>query len=336
MSIRIGINGFGRMGRLALRAAWKWPDVEFVHINEPQGGPETAAHLLSFDSVHGRWGDDVKATSDAVVIDGKTISFTDRKTPGEVPWTDRGVDLVLECSGKFRTTALLNPYFERGVKKVIVAAPVKEGALNIVVGVNDHLYQPDEHHLLTAASCTTNCLAPVVKVVHEGIGIRHGVITTIHDITNTQVVIDSPHKDLRRARASSLSLIPTSTGSATAITLIYPELKGKLNGIAVRVPLLNASLTDCVFEVARPTTVEEVNGLLEAAANGPLKGILGYETRPLVSVDYKDDPRSAIIDALSTMVVDGTQVKIFAWYDNEIGYVNRMMELARKVGASLS
>ena len=335
MSIRIGINGFGRMGRLALRAAWKWPDVEFVHINEPQGGPETAAHLLSFDSVHGRWGDDVKATSDAVVIDGKTISFTDRKTPGEVPWRDRGVDLVLECSGKFRTTALLNPYLERGVKKVIVAAPVKEGALNIVVGVNDHLYQPDEHHLLTAASCTTNCLAPVVKVVHEGIGIRHGVITTIHDITNTQVVIDSPHKDLRRARASSLSLIPTSTGSATAITLIYPELKGKLNGIAVRVPLLNASLTDCVFEVARPTTVEEVNQLLKASAEGPLKGIMAYEERPLVSVDFKGDPHSAIIDALSTMVIDGTSVKILAWYDNEIGYVHRMMELARKVGNSL-
>jgi glyceraldehyde 3-phosphate dehydrogenase len=335
VSIRIGINGFGRMGRLALRAAWKWPDIEFVHINETKGGPETAAHLLAFDSVHGRWGDDVKATSDAVVIDGKKIPFTDRSAPGEVPWKDQGVDLVLECSGKFRTTALLNPYFERGVKKVIVAAPVKEGALNIVVGVNDHLYEPDKHHLLTAASCTTNCLAPVVKVVHEGIGIRHGVITTIHDITNTQVVIDSPHKDLRRARASSLSLIPTSTGSATAITLIYPELKGKLNGIAVRVPLLNASLTDCVFEVERPTTVEEVNQLLKAGAEGPLEGIMAYEERPLVSVDFKGDPHSAIIDALSTMVIDGTSVKILAWYDNEIGYVHRMMELARKVGKSL-
>jgi glyceraldehyde 3-phosphate dehydrogenase len=335
VSIRIGINGFGRMGRLALRAAWSWPDVEFVHINETKGGPETAAHLLSFDSVHGRWGNDVKATSDAIVIDGKKVSFTDRSAPGEVPWKDRGVELVLECSGKFRTTALLDPYFERGVKKVIVAAPVKEGALNIIVGVNDHLYEPDKHHLLTAASCTTNCLAPVVKVVHEGIGIRHGVITTIHDITNTQVVIDSPHKDLRRARASSLSLIPTSTGSATAITLIYPELRGKLNGIAVRVPLLNASLTDCVFEVERPTTVEEVNQLLEAGAGGPLKGIMAYEDRPLVSVDFKGDPHSAIIDALSTMVIDGTSVKILAWYDNEIGYVHRMMELACKVGKSL-
>ena len=252
-----------------------------------------------------------------------------------MPWKDSGVEIVLECSGKFRTPALLAPYFSQGVKKVIVAAPVKEDALNVVVGVNDSLYDPQKHHLLTAASCTTNCLAPVVKGIHEGIGIRHGVITTIHDITNTQSVVDAPHKDLRRARASSVSLIPTTTGSATAISLIYPELKGKLNGIAVRVPLLNASLTDCVFEVSKPTTVEEVNALFKRASEGPLKGILGYEERPLVSVDFKDDPRSAIIDAPSTMGVDGTSVKILAWYDNEIGYVNRMMELARKVAQSL-
>ena len=335
MSIRVGINGFGRMGRLALRAAWGGADLEIVHINETKGGAATAAHLLEFDSVHGRFGRRIEAHERAISIDGKSVSFTEHAALGEVPWRELGVNLVLECSGKFRTTALLNPYFEGGVKKVIVAAPVKEGALNVVMGVNDHLYRPDEHHLLTAASCTTNCLAPVVKVVHEGIGIRHGVITTIHDITNTQTVVDAPHKDLRRARASSLSLIPTSTGSATAITLIYPELKGKLNGLAVRVPLLNASLTDCVFEVARPTTVEEVNALMKAAADGPLAGILGYETRPLVSVDYKDDPRSAIIDALSTMVVDGTSVKILAWYDNEIGYVHRMVELARKVAVGL-
>jgi glyceraldehyde 3-phosphate dehydrogenase len=335
MSIRVGINGFGRMGRLALRAAWGGADLEIVHINETKGGAATAAHLLEFDSVHGRFARRIEAHEQAITIDGKSVSFTEHAAPGEVPWRELGVNLVLECSGKFRTTALLNPYFDAGVKKVIVAAPVKEGALNVVMGVNDHLYRPDEHHLLTAASCTTNCLAPVVKVVHEGIGIRHGVITTIHDITNTQTVVDAPHKDLRRARASSLSLIPTSTGSATAITLIYPELKGKLNGLAVRVPLLNASLTDCVFEVARPTTVEEVNALMKAAADGPLAGILGYETRPLVSVDYKDDPRSAIIDALSTMVVDGTSVKILAWYDNEIGYVNRMVELARKVAQGL-
>ena len=335
MSMRVGINGFGRMGRLALRAGWGGGNLDFVHINETKGGAATAAHLLEFDSVHGRYGHEIEAHERAISIDGKSIGFSEHAAPGEVPWKDLGVDIVLECSGKFRTTALLDPYFKAGVKKVIVAAPVKEGALNVVMGVNDHLYRPEEHHLLTAASCTTNCLAPVVKVVHEGIGIRHGVITTIHDITNTQTVVDAPHKDLRRARASSLSLIPTSTGSATAITLIYPELKGKLNGLAVRVPLLNASLTDCVFEVARPTTVEEVNALLQAAAVGPLAGILGYETRPLVSVDYKDDPRSAIVDALSTMVVDGTSVKILAWYDNEIGYVHRMVELARKVAFGL-
>ena len=218
---------------------------------------------------------------------------------------------------------------------MIVAAPVKQQALNVVVGVNDQRYDPHTHHLLTAASCTTNCLAPIVKVIHEGLGIRHGVISTIHDMTNTQTLVDAPHKDLRRARAASLSLIPTTTGSATAIGLIFPELLGKLDGVAVRVPMLNASLTDCVFEVARPTTVEEVNRLLKVAADGPLKGILGYEERPLVSIDYKDDPRSAIVDAPSTMVNDETQVKILAWYDNEWGYANRLVELARKVALSL-
>jgi glyceraldehyde 3-phosphate dehydrogenase len=335
MTTRIGINGFGRMGRLALRAAWASKDIEFVHVNETKGGAATAAHLLTFDSVHGRWPHDVRASNGAIEIEDRRVTFSEHPTPGAVPWRDLGVDIVLECSGKFRTTATLAPYFEAGVKKVIVAAPVKEGALNVVMGVNDHLYRPDEHHIVTAASCTTNCLAPVVKVIHEGLGIRHGQITTIHDLTNTQTVVDAPHKDLRRARASSLSLIPTTTGSATAITLIYPELKGKLNGLAVRVPLLNASLTDCVFEVVRTTTVDEVNALLKAAADGPLAGILGFETRPLVSVDFKDDPRSSIVDALSTLVVDGTSVKILAWYDNEIGYVHRMVELAQKVGASL-
>jgi glyceraldehyde 3-phosphate dehydrogenase len=323
------------MGRLALRAAWGAKGIDIVHVNEVKGGAETAAHLLTFDSVHGRWAHDVRGAGSAIEIDGTKLGFSQLSSPGEVPWRDAGVDIVLECTGKFRTTQTLSGYFDKGVRKVIVAAPVKDGALNIVMGVNDHEYRPDQHHLVTAASCTTNCLAPVVKVIQEGIGIKHGVITTIHDITNTQTVVDAPHKDLRRARASSLSLIPTSTGSATAITLIYPELKGKLNGLAVRVPLLNASLTDCVFEVARATTVEEVNALLEQAANGPLAGILGYETRPLVSVDFKDDPRSAIIDALSTMVVNGTSVKILAWYDNEIGYVHRMVELAQKVAATL-
>jgi len=335
MAVRVGINGFGRIGRLTLRAAWEFPELEFVHINEIKGGVEAAAHLLTFDSVHGRWLPDVRVKGDRIQIDNKSLSFSEYAKPELVNWQDLDVDLVLECSGKFRTPETLNPYFTKGVKKVIVAAPVKEEALNIVMGINDRLYDPKNHHILTAASCTTNCLAPVVKVIHEGLGIKHGVITTIHDNTNTQTLVDAPHKDLRRARASALSLIPTTTGSATAIALIYPELKGKLNGLAVRVPLLNASLTDCVFEVERDTTIEEVNQLLKTATEGELKGILGYEERPLVSIDYKDDPRSAIIDALSTMVVDRTQVKILAWYDNEWGYSCRMAELARKVALSI-
>jgi glyceraldehyde 3-phosphate dehydrogenase len=335
MAIRIGINGFGRMGRLALRAGWGRRDVEFVHINEIAGDADTAAHLLTFDSIHGRWDHAVEARAGRLLIDGRPLTYSSDAAPGDVPWSAHRADLVLECSGKFRTTETLAPYFSAGVRKVIVAAPVKTGALNIVVGVNEHLYDPHTHHLVTAASCTTNCLAPVVKVIHEAIGVVHGVITTLHDITNTQVVVDAPNKDLRRARASGVSLIPTSTGSATAIGLIYPELLGKLSGLAVRVPLLNASLTDCVFEVRRSTTVEEVNAALKAAAEGTLRGILGYEERPLVSVDFKDDPRSAIVDALSTMVIDRTCVKVLAWYDNEIGYVHRMIELAEKIGASL-
>ncbi|HEY5192713.1 MAG TPA: ArsJ-associated glyceraldehyde-3-phosphate dehydrogenase [Solirubrobacteraceae bacterium] len=333
---RIGINGFGRMGRLALRAAWDWPEFAFTHVNELAGDASTAAHLLTFDSVHGRWSEDVQGDGDVLRVNGTELGYSSAAEPGDVPWGELGVEIVLECSGRFRTPELLDAYFRQGVRKVIVAAPVKEGALNVVVGVNDDLYDPQRHHLLTAASCTTNCLAPVVKVIHEGIGIRHGLITTLHDMTNTQTLIDSPHKDLRRARAANVSLIPTTTGSATAIGLIFPELEGKLNGLAVRVPLLNASLTDCVFEVARPTTVEEVNTLLESAANGPLAGILGYERRPLVSVDFKDDPRSSIVDALSTMVTDETQVKILAWYDNEWGYANRLVELARTVAHKLA
>jgi glyceraldehyde 3-phosphate dehydrogenase len=279
MSIRVGINGFGRMGGLGLRAAWGWSDFEIAHINEVNGGAVTAAHLLEFDSVHGRWNHRISAAGNTLEIDGRRVSFSEYAEPGAVPWHDLGVDIVIESSGKFRTVETLQPYFDRGVRKVIVAAPVKSGALNIIVGCNDHLYKPQEHHLLTAASCTTNCLAPVVKVIHEGIGIRRGAITTLHDVTNTQVVVDAPHKDLRRARSALTSLIPTTTGSATAIGLIYPELNGKLNGTAVRVPLLNASLTDCVFEVKRKTTVSEVNALCKAASEGALKGILGYEER---------------------------------------------------------
>ncbi len=335
MGVRVGINGFGRIGRLALRAAWGWPELTFAHINEIGGDAAVSAHLLSFDSVHGRWNREVHGEGAQLVIEGTEISHSSIKEPGAVPWADAGVEIVLEATGKFRTPEQLEAYLKAGVKKVIVAAPVKGEVLNIVMGVNDHLYNPAQHHIITAASCTTNCLAPVVKVIHEGIGIKHGMITTIHSSTNTQSVHDQPHKDLRRARASSLSLVPTTTGSATAIGMIFPELLGKLDGQAVRVPLLNASLTDCVFEVQRPTSVGEVNDLLRAAAEGPLKGILAYETRPLVSIDFVTDPHSAIIDAPCTMVTNGTQVKIYAWYDNEWGYANRYVELARKVALSL-
>jgi glyceraldehyde 3-phosphate dehydrogenase len=332
---RIGINGFGRMGRLALRAGWEAPDLVFAHINEAGGDAATAAHLLTFDSIHGRFDHDATGAGDLITVDETPISYSSSTEPGGVAWEEREVDIVLECTGRFRTRESLEAYFERGVRKVIVAAPVKQGALNVVVGVNDDRYDSALHDVVTAASCTTNCLAPIVKVIHEGIGILRGSITTLHDMTNTQSVVDTPHKDLRRARAASVSLIPTTTGSATAIGLIFPELEGRLNGLAVRVPLLNASLTDCVFDVARRTTVEEVNGLLAGAAQGALAGILGYEERPLVSADYRDDPRSAVVDALSTMVVDGSHVKILAWYDNEWGYANRLVDLARIVSAGL-
>ncbi|MNM47582.1 Glyceraldehyde-3-phosphate dehydrogenase 3 [compost metagenome] len=331
MSIKIGINGFGRIGRLALRAAWDWPEFEFIRINDPAGDAATHAHLLNFDSVHGRWHHQAGAESDYVVIGSKRIRVTANKAIADTDWSD--CDLVIEASGKMKTVAVLQAYLDQGVKRVVVSAPVKEkGALNVVMGVNQHLFNAAEHRIVTAASCTTNCLAPVVKVIHEKLGIRHGSITTIHDLTNTQSILDQPHKDLRRARASGMSLIPTTTGSATAIAEIFPELRGRLNGHAVRVPLANASLTDCVFEVERATSIEEVNQWLKSAAENELKGILGFEERPLVSIDYRTDPRSSIIDALSTLVVNGTQVKLYAWYDNEWGYANRTVELARLVG----
>ena len=331
MTINIGINGFGRIGRLVMRIAADNPNVRVVRINDPAGDADTLAHLLNFDSVHGRWNREAQAADGAILLDGQRIAVSHHKAIADTDWS--GCDVVIEASGKMKTKTVLQTYLDQGVKRVVVTAPVKEeGVLNVVMGVNDAAYDPALHRIVTAASCTTNCLAPVVKVIHEALGIKHGSITTIHDLTNTQSILDTPHKDLRRARASGLNLIPTTTGSATAITHIFPELKGKLNGHAVRVPLANASLTDCVFEVVRPTTAEEVNALLQAAAEGLLKGILGYEQRPLVSSDYKTDPRSSIIDALSTMVVNGTQVKVYAWYDNEWGYANRTFELALKVG----
>ncbi|WP_341938937.1 ArsJ-associated glyceraldehyde-3-phosphate dehydrogenase [Marinimicrobium sp. C2-29] len=331
MTIKIGLNGFGRMGRLALRAAWDWDEVEFVQINDPAGDAETLAHLLNFDSVHGRWSHEAVAEAGGIRIGEQTLAVTGNGQIGETDWS--GCDLVIEASGKMRDRELLQAYLDQGVKRVVVTAPVKaDDVLNVVMGVNEALYDPARYPIVTAASCTTNCLAPVVKVIHRELGIRHGSMTTLHDITNTQSILDQPHKDLRRARASSLSMIPTTTGSAKAIIEIFPELKGRLDGHAVRIPLANASLTDCVFEVEKPTDRDEVNQLLKASAESEMPGILGYEERPLVSVDFKTDPRSSIIDALSTLVIDGTQVKIYAWYDNEWGYANRTAELARLVG----
>ena len=335
MAIRIAINGLGRMGRLGFRAGWDNPAYEIVHVNEIAGDAAAMAHLLEFDSVHGRWQRNLAHEADAIVVDSKRVSYSSKANPSDIDWGGMGIDVVIECTGKFKTAEKLQGYFELGVKKVLVSAPVPEPAINIVYGINHHDYDPDKHHIVTAASCTTNCLAPVVKVMNEGIGIQHGCMTTIHDITNTQTIVDKGHKDLRRARACGESLIPTTTGSAKAITKIFPELEGRLNGHAIRVPLLNASLTDFVFEAKRKTSVEEINGLFRHAAEGKLKGILGYEERPLVSVDYVNDPRSAIVDALSTMVVNHTQVKLYIWYDNEWGYVNRMMELAAMIAKSL-
>ena len=327
------LNGLGRMGKLALKPLLE-AGAEVAFINDAVGTPEMHAHLLEFDTVHGRWDAEFSFDDDSITINGVRIPVYCTRNLNDLPLA--GVDVAIEATGVFKTEAKLAPYFEAGVKKVVVSAPVKDGpTANIVMGVNEGDYDPAQHRIVTAASCTTNCLAPVVKVIHEGLGIKHGSMTTIHDVTNTQTIVDRPAKDLRRARSALNSLIPTTTGSATAITLIYPELKGKLNGHAVRVPLLNASLTDCVFEVERETTVEEVNEMFRVASEGELKGILGYETRPLVSTDYTNDARSSIVDAPSTMVVNGTQVKIYAWYDNEWGYAHRLVDVALKVGASL-
>lgn len=323
-------------------------DLNIVHLND-LASVESSAYLLKFDSVHGTWSHDVEVEDGCIVItNAKTggkhrISYSQAPSPSELPWTDTasGVDMVFECTGVFLTRAKLQPYLDAGVKKVVVSAPVKDAdpVLNVVYGVNhlDYDASNSKHDIVTAASCTTNCLAPVVKVIHEKLGIKHGCITTVHDVTNTQTIVDAPNvkkTDLRRARSALVNLAPTSTGSATAIALIFPELKGKLNGLAVRVPLTNASLTDCVFEVNRETSAEEVNAFLQEAASSYLQGILGFETRPLVSTDYINDPRSSIVDAACTQVIDGTLVKIYAWYDNEFGYSYRLVDLAKHVAAS--
>jgi glyceraldehyde 3-phosphate dehydrogenase len=331
MSFTVAINGFGRMGRLYFRTLFNTPGINIVHINEPAGDINCSAHLLAFDSVHGKFlPDEIRVEANKIVLQQQSILFTQETDISQTDW--HNVDLLVDCSGCYRETALFNGVFKQGVKKVLVACPVKdENTLNIAFGINQQDYQHHKNHLITAASCTTNCLAPVIKVLMDNFGIQQGSMTTIHDITNTQTIIDSPHKDLRRARSCAESLIPTSSGSTTAIMTIFPELKGKLNGLAVRVPTVNASLVDLVIKSDRKTTVEAVNQAFKSASENELKGILGFETRPLVSVDYKDDKRSAIIDALSTQVTDGDMIKVLAWYDNEINYVERMKDITKMV-----
>lgn len=335
MAIRVGINGFGRIGRLAMRVAWDSDLIQVVHVNEIAGNIESAAHLIKFDSIHGTWGRNVSVCDigKSLIIDGSNVSYSQNWELENPAWSEANVDLVIDCTGKFKSQESLAPYFQQGVNRVVVSAPMKDETLNVVMGINDHLYA--DQPIVSAASCTTNCLAPVIDVLLKEFGIKHASITTIHDLTNTQSVLDEHNVDLRRARASSLSLIPTSTGSATAITRIFPELAGCINGLAVRVPLANASLTDCVFELKTVTTKVAVNTAFKIAAESRLSGILGFEELPLVSADYTNDSRSGIVDGLSTMVINGTQLKVLIWYDNEMGYVHRMMELTEKVALSM-
>jgi len=335
INMKIGINGFGRIGRLVCRAAFEHKNIEIVQINDPGGNAETFCHLLNFDSVHGRWHRHAQVKSnESLQVGERTVQLTGNREIGDTDWS--GCDLVIESSGFMRKKALLQAYLDQGVKQVVVSAPLSDDILNIVMGVNHTSFDKSKHSIVTAASCTTNCLAPIVKVLYDNFGIKHGSMTTIHSATNDQVILDSPHSDLRRARATGSSLIPTSTGSAAAITEIFPELKGKINGHAVRVPLTNASLTDAVFELEKPTTRDEVNALFKKAAKNELASILAYEDRPLVSIDYKTDPHSVTIDGPSTMVINGTHVKIYGWYDNEWGYSNRVVELVNYIRQQLA
>ena len=331
--VKIAVNGLGRIGKLVLRNLIdEGASGEIALLNDPVGTSDQHALWLEFDSIHGRWIRPISASPGKLAINGQNMNFTSARRIEDLPLADLGIDIVLDCTGVFKSTAKLAPYFDAGVQKAIVSAPVKDPeALNLVYGINHHLYDPGHHRIVTAASCTTNCLAPVVQVIHQKLGIRHGSFTTIHDVTNTQTIADRPAQDSRRARSSLVNLIPTTTGSASAIALIYPELKGRLSGHAVRVPLLNASLTDCTFEVESQTTAEQVNALFKNAADGDLKGILGFEDRPLVSADFLNDPRSAIVDGQSTLVINGTQVKVYAWYDNEWGYACRLADILRLV-----
>ncbi|NPV27239.1 MAG: ArsJ-associated glyceraldehyde-3-phosphate dehydrogenase [Firmicutes bacterium] len=327
MAVKVGINGFGRIGRLVLRSSLSNPDLQIVALNDLTD-VETNAHLLKYDSVHGIFQADIQTRPDAMVINGQEIKVFAAKDPATLPWKDLGVDIVVESTGKFTSREDAAKHLAAGARKVIITAPAKNEDITVVLGVNEGKYDPKQHHIISNASCTTNCLAPVAKVIHEQFTITRGLMTTIHSYTNDQRVLDLAHKDLRRARAAALSIIPTTTGAAKAVGLVLPELKGKLNGLAMRVPTPNVSLVDLVCDVSKSTSVEEVNAALKAASEGPLKGILGYTEEPLVSRDFNGDSHSGIVDALSTMVIDGTLVKAVAWYDNEWGYSCRVRDLA--------
>ncbi|MGI6605518.1 MAG: type I glyceraldehyde-3-phosphate dehydrogenase [Peptococcia bacterium] len=327
---KIGINGFGRIGRNVFRIALDNEDFEVVAVNDLTDA-RTLAHLLAYDSVHGPFSGQVEAGEGVIKVNGKEIKVLAERDPALLPWGELGVDVVVESTGRFTKGDKARAHLTAGAKKVIISAPAKQEDITIVMGVNDHQYDPEKHHILSNASCTTNCLAPVVKVLHEKFTVRRGLMTTVHSYTNDQQILDLPHKDLRRARAAGLSIIPTTTGAAKAVTLVLPELAGKLNGFAMRVPTPNVSVVDFVAEINNNVTAEEINAVLKEAAEGPLKGILAYSELPLVSKDYNGNPHSSIVDALSTMVIDGNMIKVVAWYDNEWGYSNRVVDLVRKV-----
>lgn len=330
---KIALNGVGRIGKLAVRLLLK-NNYNLIHLNEINGDTKSLMHSLEFDSIHGKWDSNFQADKNFIKINNNIIKTSFSNDIDNIDLED--IDIVIDCTGANKNTSILQKYFNKGVKKVIVSAPINDDDIvNIAYGVNHNIYKPEIHNIITAASCTTNCIAPVIKVLHDKIGISHGSITTIHNLTNSQTLVDIPHNDLRRGRSAINNLIPTTTGSAKAISLIYPELKGRLNGHAIRVPILNSSLTDCVFEMKSSTNKDQINNLLKSASENELNGILGYEERPLVSSDFVNDPRSCIIDSLSTMVVNETQVKVYAWYDNEWGYANRLVDIVGMVAKNI-
>ncbi len=326
MTVKVGINGFGRIGRNVVRAAINNPEVEIVAVNDLTDA-ETLAHLLKYDSVHGTFGYEVRVENGSIIVNGKPIKVLAEADPAKLPWKQLGVEVVVESTGRFTEAAKASAHITAGAKKVIISAPAKNEDITIVMGVNHDKYDPQKHHIISNASCTTNCLAPFTKVLLEKFGIKHGLMTTVHSYTNDQKILDLPHKDLRRARAAAMSIIPTTTGAAKAVALVLPELKGKLNGFAMRVPTANVSITDLTVELETATTAEEINQAMKEAAQGELKGILDYSDEPLVSRDYNGNPFSSIVDGLSTMVVEGTMAKVVSWYDNEWGYSNRVVDL---------